>query len=206
MISFIAVLLAFSSSSPDWGFETSRSYITSIFEDADGTIWCSTAGGILHYDPNTSWDDPIVYPDELPWYRTNDLYVSDSLLWVATEGGGLALRQGNSWQVFSSYEGIPGSGVVYSVHCAGGYTWAGTDGGLSRGNTAGFQQMDESVTGGAFRADDVTGITSVSDILFLASPFNPDSWTSHETATINLGIADILAVLADSVFGYYRNG
>ena len=218
MIPFIAVLLAFSISPSDWGFETSQSYVTSIFEDSDGTMWCSTSGGILHYDPNTGWDDPIVYPDELPWFRINDLYVYDSLLWAATAGGGLALRQGDSWQVFSSYEGIPGSGAVHSVHCAGGYTWAGSDGGLSRGNAAGFLQMDESATGGAFRADEVTGITSVSDILFLAtdrgvysldllaSPFNPDSWTSHETATINLGILDIYAVSADSVFGFGPGG
>ncbi|MCD4846700.1 MAG: hypothetical protein K8R76_00745 [Candidatus Aegiribacteria sp.] len=218
MIPFIAMLLSVSIIPDDWGFETSQSYVTSIFEDSDGTMWCSTSGGILHYDPDTGWDDSIVYPDDLPWYKTNDLYVYDSLLWVATAGGGLALRQGDSWQVFSSYEGIPGSGDVHSVHCAGGYTWVGSDGGLARGNAAGFQQLDESATGGAFRADEVIGISSVSDILFLAtdrgvysldllaSPFNPDSWTSHETATSNLGISDVYTVSADSVFGFGPGG
>ena len=63
MIPFIAMLLSVSIIPDDWGFETSQSYVTSIFEDSDGTMWCSTSGGILHYDPNTGWDDPIVYPD-----------------------------------------------------------------------------------------------------------------------------------------------
>ena len=218
MIPFIFLLFTLSSSPSEWGFETSQSYITSIYADVDGTMWCSTSGGILHYDPASGWDDTIVYPDELPWYSTNDLYVTDSQLWVATEGGGLALRQDNNWKVFSSYEGIPGSGIVYSVHSAGGYTWAGSDGGLSRGDAVGFQQLDESATGGGFRAGEVTGITSVSNVLYLAtdrgvysldllaSPFNPDSWISHETATITLGISDIYAVSADSIFGFGSGG
>lgn len=218
MVPFFVALLVLGSVSVDWEFETSQTYISSIFEDEDGTMWCSTAGGILHYDPISGWDDPLVYPDELPWYRTNDLNLNDSLLWVATEGGGLALRRDDSWLVFTTYEGIPGTGVVYSVHCAGGYTWAGSDGGLSRGNIDGFTQIDESVTGGAFNANEVTGITSVSDILLLAtdkgvyaldlsaSPFNPESWTSYEEATIDLGISDVYAVSPDSIFGYGSGG
>jgi len=142
MIASCIALTIIGSISFNWGFETSRSYIYSIVPGDDGTMWCATAGGILHYDPANGWLDSLSYPD-MPWISATDLCFDDSLLWVATGGGGLALLQeDDTWKVFSSYEGIPGSGHVYSVYTAGGYVWVGSDGGLSRGNADAFLPID----------------------------------------------------------------
>jgi ligand-binding sensor domain-containing protein len=216
-----ALFLAFLVSagvSYQWGFQTSQSYISSIVEDDDGTMWCATSGGIVHYDPVEGWLQPMVYPDGFPWIGACDIYFQDSLMWAATDGGGLALLDGDGWRVFSSYEGIPGTGVVHTVHGAGGYIWAGTDGGLARGGPEGFTVIDSDITGGAFEADEVTGISSLGDTMYLAtdrgvyaldlngSVFDPASWTSYTVSTISLGIRDFLVHSPDSVFGYGSGG
>ncbi|MCD4702584.1 MAG: hypothetical protein K8S24_12080 [Candidatus Aegiribacteria sp.] len=219
MTALCFALTIVSSISFNWGFETSQSYISSIVPDADGTMWCATAGGIIHYDPQNGWLDSFSYPDRMTWISAIDLYLVDSLMWVATGGGGLALRQADdTWKVFSSYEGVPGSGYVYSVYEGGGYIWAGSDGGLSRGNTDAFLPIDSDLTGGAFKASEVTDITGIGNTMYLAtdrgvysldlneSVFNPGSWTSHEDSTLALGIDNIYIVSEDSVFGYGSGG
>ncbi len=219
MIASYLALTIISSISFNWGFETSQSYISSIVPDDDGTIWCATAGGIIHYDPGNGWLDSLSYPDQMPWISAIDLHFVDSQMWVATGGGGLALLQeDNTWKVFSSYEGIPGSGYVYSIYEGGGFIWVGSDGGLSRGNTDSFIPIDASLTGGAFTATEVTDITGIGNTMYLAtdrgvysldlsgSVFNPESWTSYEDSTLALGIDNIYIASADSVFGYGSGG
>ncbi len=219
MLALYFALTIIGSISFNWGFETSQSYIFSIVPGNDGTMWCATAGGIIHYDPAGGWLDSLAYPDQMPWISAIDLHFDNSLMWVATGGGGLALLQEDStWKIFTSYEGIPGSGYVYSVYDAGGYIWVGSDGGLSRGNTDSFLPIDSDLTGGAFTATKVMDIAGIDNTMYLAtdrgvyaldltgSIYNPGSWTSHEDSTLTLGIDDIYIVSADSVFGYGSGG
>ncbi len=217
IVSYLALTII-GSISFNWGFETSQSYMFSIIPGDDGTFWCATAGGIIHYDPENGWLESFIYPDQMPWISATDICFADSQMWVATGGGGLALKQGTTWEVFSSYEGIPGSGYVYSVYNSGGYIWVGTDGGLSRGNTSGFLSIDSDLTGGAFTAGEVTDITGIDNTVYFAtdrgvyaldlsgSVFNPDSWTSYEDSTLTLGIDNIYIASVDSVFGYGTGG
>ncbi|NOQ23022.1 MAG: hypothetical protein GQ565_10310 [Candidatus Aegiribacteria sp.] len=219
MIASCFALTIIGSISFNWGFETSQSYIFSIVPDDDGTMWCATVGGIIHYDPENGWLDNLLYPDQMPWISAIDICLDDSLMWVATGGGGLALRQeDNTWKIFSTYEGIPGSGYVFSIYNDGGFIWVGSDGGLSRGNTDSFLPIDSDLTGGAFKAGKVTDIAGIGNTLYLAtdrgvysfdlsgSVFNPGSWTSYEDSTLALGIDNIYIASADSVFGYGSGG
>jgi len=212
------VLLIVVGISSNWNFETSRSYIFSMVPDADGTIWCATAGGVIHYDPENGWLDSLSYPERIPWISATDIYLADSLKWIASGGGGLILLQGDTARTFSVYEGVPGNGYVYSVNGGGGYIWVGTDGGLARGNAGGFLPIDSDLTGGAFKATEVTDMACTGDTMYFAtdrgvysldlggSIFNPNSWTSYEDSTMTLGIDDIYIVSPDSVFGYGSGG
>ncbi|OPL19416.1 MAG: hypothetical protein AVO35_11065 [Candidatus Aegiribacteria sp. MLS_C] len=207
----------FAAPSYQWGFQTSQSHVNAIVEGGDGTMWCATSGGMVRYDPSAGWLESLAYPDGLPWTGALDLILQDSLFWVATDGGGLALGDGTDWQVFTSYEGVPGGGTVYAVHYAGGYIWAGADGGLARGGDGGFIVIDSEVTGGAFDAGEVTGMDHLDDTMYLAtdagvysldlsgSVFDPSSWTLYPS-TVSLGIRGILAHSPDSVFGYGPGG
>ncbi|MBD3277623.1 MAG: hypothetical protein GF388_04925, partial [Candidatus Aegiribacteria sp.] len=152
MISLNLVLALITAVSLDLDLDTSQNYVSTIVRDSDGTIWCATSGGIAHYDPSGVWLESLLYPDGIHWIGSNEIILDDSLMWVATDGEGLALLQNGSWQTYSSFEGVPGSGYVYSVHDAADNIWAGTDAGLAMGGTEGFVPIDEDLTGGAFQA------------------------------------------------------
>jgi len=212
----LSALLA--SGNPEWTFETSQAFVNSIYDPGDGTAWFATAGGVLHWDPQSGWDESIVYLAGMPWYSANDLTFSGETMWVATNGGGLAMERDGQWTVFSEYEGIPGSGVVHTVHSAGGYIWAGTNGGLARGSEGGFIPVSESETGGIFKAGEVTGISSIEGTLLLATDrgvyyydlsmplTDPGAWISHESETSSLGISGIYSVDPDTVLGFGPGG
>jgi ligand-binding sensor domain-containing protein len=201
----------------EWNLQTSQAYVTSIQLSSDGSIWCSTTGGLIHYDTDEGWLDPMIYPDDLPWTGAWDLLLQNSQIWVATTGGGLALLQDGQWEIFSQYEGVPGSGEVFTVHDAGGYVWAGTDGGLARGDENGFLVVDAAMTGGGFQAGRVTDIDNLGDSLYLAtddgvytldlsgSIIDPASWSSDPSSQ-SLGIQKVLVHSADSLFGYGDGG
>lgn len=214
---FALILVSFEGT-PEWELHTSQTYVYQILEDADGAILCATSGGIVRYDPDQGWLDPLLYPDGIPWPAVRQILPQDSLTWLATDGGGLAVGDGSGWQVFSSYEGLPGTGKVYAVHQAGGYIWAGTDGGLARGGPGGFTVVDSEITGGGFEGERVTGIASTGGTMYLATDrgvyeldlaggiFDPASWTSYGAATLSMGIDDIYIHTPDSVFGYGSGG
>ena len=218
MTPILILLTLLATDAPQWTFETSQAYVNAIYDAGDGTIWFSTAGGILHWDPQAGWDDSFLYPEGVPWYRTNDLTFDGETMWVATDGGGLAMEQNGSWTVFTEYEGVPGNGVVHTVHSAGGYIWAGTGGGLSRGGAGGFIPITADETGGVFTGEEVTGISSVGDILLLATDrgifyydlsmqlTDPAAWTSFESETINLGLTGIYSVDPDTVLCFGPGG
>lgn len=218
MTPILILLTLLAVDAPQWTFETSQAYVNSIYDAGDGTIWFATAGGILHWDPQAGWDDSFLYPEGVPWYRTNDMTFNGETMWIATDGGGLAMEQNGSWTVFTEYEGVPGNGVVHAVHSAGGYIWAGTGGGLSRGGAGGFIPITASETGGVFTGEEVTGISSVGDILLLATDrgifyydlsmqlTDPAAWTSFESETINLGLTGIYSVDPDTVLGFGPGG
>ena len=218
MISLKILLALVSAASPDLDLATSQNYVSSVVLDNDGTIWCATSGGIAHYDPSGGWLESLLYPDGINWVGSNDILLDDSLMWVATDGEGLALLQDGSWQTYSSFEGVPGTGYVYSVHAASGLVWAGTDAGLAMGSTDGFVPIDENLTGGAFQAGEVTDIESFGSTMYMAtdrgvysldltgSVYSPGSWTSYEDSTLSLGIQGIYIASSDSVFGYGSGG
>ncbi len=181
-------------------------------------MWCSTAGGVLQYKSETGWGSALIYPDDIPYYRINDISVSGGSIWLATDGEGLALRQNGDWTRFTTFDGVPGSGVIHAVHAASGYVFAGTDGGLAIGNADGFIPLEESTTGNAFKAEEVTGISSSGDSIYFAtdrgiyildlnlSPFSASAWTDFEEATMNRGFSKVYACGVDSVFGFGEGG
>ncbi|MBN1434355.1 hypothetical protein JW921_06300 [Candidatus Fermentibacterales bacterium] len=189
---------------PEWTLGTSLSHVTSLRDAGctDQGLWASTAGGVFHYDPASGqFDETLSYPDPLPERFCNDVLLdSQGRLWVATKREGVAMRQDGFWIELTSFEGLPGTGAVFALHEAGGSVWAGTDGGLGKWQDGSFVPLEESTTGGAFLADEVTGIEDLDGFLWLAtdrgvyaldlsgSPFNPDSWADYGGATQDLGL------------------
>jgi len=122
------------------------------------------------------------------------------------------MREGGSWTVFTEFEGIPGQ-RVFDMEEANGWIWAGSDGGLARWTgESDFVPLDESTTGGAFSASEVTSIEEFADSLWLAtdqgvysldlqaSPFSASSWYLWGAETQGFNISGLYA--SDSLFGY----
>jgi hypothetical protein len=201
------LVLALLATTPDWELSTALTHAVSLSTGADG-IWAATTGGVfLFEDGYDAFTELLRYPDDLPGIVCNDvLEDSDGLLWVATDDGGLAMRDGLVWTVFTSFEGIPGDGG--RIHCleqAEGWIWAGTTSGMAMGRDNGFIPVDAASTGGAFPGVDVYDIEFDGEVLWTATgdgvllladpanPFSPVSWTSFEEETEELGIFDLAA-------------
>ena len=203
---------------PTWELTSTFTFVREIVPvDAD-EMWCTTSGGIFHYTEGAGVDVMMSYPGDIPWYDVKDMIIDSSgRMWLATNGGGVALEDGDDWTLFTSYEGVPGSGVVHTIEDTHGYVWIGSDGGFARGGDTGFVPIDESSTGGVFRATEVTDIASLGDVMWLAtdrgvyaldltmSPFVPGAWTSYEAETLDLGIDGIYAD-GNGVYGFGSGG
>jgi len=167
-------------------------------------VWCATTGGIIRFRYGEGVLETYGYPENLPHPRTREVCLdSEGRLWAATEKG-LVLIVGGETIVFTSFEGIPGTGVTYAVTEAGGYIWAGSDGGLARGNAAGFIPIEE---GTVFNADRVYGLAAETDTLWLAtdrgvfsldldlSPFDPSAWKRWKlTGILSLGRVEVTPI------------
>ncbi len=181
----IPLLMLVMSLLPEWDLMSSTTFVRSVCSDGQGGLWCATTGGVIRFRYGEGVIESLSYPDQLPHPRTRSVFQdSQGFLWVATEGG-LVLYADGQTTFFTSFEGIPGSGNVYSVAEAGGYIWVGSDGGLARGDSQGFIPIEE---GTVFNADRVYGMAVRSDSLWLVtdrgvfsldtgmSPFDPAAW------------------------------
>lgn len=185
----IPILCLLMTLTPQWDLATSTTFVRSVCSDGEGGIWCATTGGVLRYRAGDGVMETLSYPDQLPHPRTRAV-MQDSRgdLWIATERGLVFMHEGQS-TVFTPFEGIPGSGDIFSVIEAAGYIWVGSDGGLARGDSQGFIPIEE---GTVFDADRIYGMAVRSDSIWMVtergvfsldtgmSPFDPDAWKSWE--------------------------
>jgi len=203
---------------PSWELTTSLTFVKSIYPVSETGMWCSTSGGLFHYSTEEGIDSFMVYHEDIPWNDINDVLIDGSgRMWLATNGGGAAVQEESGWTIFTTYEGLPGSGAVHCLENTSGYIWAGSDGGFARGGDTGFVPINESSTGGVFKATEVTDIQCLDDTMWLAtdrgvyalnlllSPFTPGAWTSYEEETLSLGISGIYAD-SHGVYGYGGGG
>lgn len=173
---------------PNWELTTSMSYVYGVSPDGSGGVWCASSGGVFNFSSELGIGTTYTCPENLSIPDSRDvLSDSDGNLWVATNGAGVTRFDGEVWVDYSSFEGIPGDGVVNSLAEAGGFIWAGCNGGLARGSELGFFPIPRS----ALPVDDIYSVESRNDTLWLctnrgiyslpsehlSTPTNPDYWS-----------------------------
>lgn len=173
---------------PNWELTTSMSYIYDVTPDGSGGVWCASSGGVFNYSSESGIGTIYRCPEYLSNPNSRDvLRDSEGNLWVATNGSGIRRFYGDEREDYSSFEGIPGDGIVNSLAEAGGFIWAGCNGGFARGTELGFFPIPYS----ALSVDDVYAVESRNDTLwlctnrgifslpaeYLSTPTNPDNWT-----------------------------
>lgn len=215
LLALAAVMITASPEVREWDLLTSMTHVRSAQATADG-LWCATSGGVFFYSFTDGFTVEYRYPADLPHFAVDDVLLdTQGRLWCAT-GDGLAMLQDGQWTVFTSFEGIPGSGGVTDVEQAGSWIWAGSDGGLARWDGTGFLQLDEDLTQGGFTASEVDALAGRDDSLWIAtglgvfsldldaSPFSQESWRLWP-GTQGLGIEGFLAT-PDSLYGFGTGG
>src|SRR5207249_2023728 len=108
----------------------SRDFVYTSLEDADGTVWAGTAGGLDRLENGRF--APVPAPSDRRVGVRSLAQAGDGTLWVGTGGGGLCRLTGGRFQRFTTADGLP-SDLVLALHAgADGTLWAGTNGGLAR--------------------------------------------------------------------------
>lgn len=193
LILFYTLLAA----TPQWELNTSIAYVYNAQYDGSNGVWCASSGGVFHYTEESGIDTVFSCPENLPTPDCIDVLLdSSSRLWIATRGSGLVMKDGNVWTNYSSFEGIPGQGIVYSLEEAGGSIWIGCKGGFASGDSDGFVPI---TAPGVFNPEHVFSLAVRNDTLWLCtdrgiyslheiqSPFSPASWTHwRETQDLQL--------------------
>lgn len=196
----LAILLLIGQSC-QWDFQASYSRVDAMRSADGGSILTAGPGGVFRFDPaDGSFGEFYSYPDQLPAVGANDvLEDADGNTWVAPPEEGLAGLIDGEWQLFTVYEGIPGSGVIHCLHEADGRVWAGTDAGMAMQSGEGFVGLDASSTGGGLPTTDVLDLDDDGQYLWVAtgngvyrldlsaSPYSSGSWDSPgETADLSI--------------------
>ena len=116
--------------------------ISSFTHHPDGTVWMGTVAGLQHLDPKTGvWKvyqhdehDPHSLPHDMVFTTCLDPADPQHVLWVGTNGGGLArfdLRT-QQFKTYTTKDGLPNN-VMYSILSdARNNLWIGTNQGLVR--------------------------------------------------------------------------
>lgn len=115
--------------------------ISSFTHHPDGTVWMGTVAGLHHLDPKTGvWTvykhdehDPLSLPHDMVF--TTCLDPSDPyLLWVGTNGGGLARFDLRTQQIktYTTKDGLPNNVIYGILPDAHNNLWIGTNQGLAQ--------------------------------------------------------------------------
>ena len=200
------------SAAPQWDLLTSISFVHKAVSAPGGGVWCASSGGAFHYSMDQGVGTLFSCPEDLPVPDCRDvLEDSQGRMWFATDGGGLVMFDGSSWQTYSSFEGIPGEGTVTSLLEAAGEIWVGCMGGVAHGNAQGFTPVGE-----AFTATDVYFMSQRNDTLWLCTdkgiyslhdpenPLNPASW-NHWVETREMDL-EVVRTGSTSVYACGKSG
>lgn len=185
------------SAAPEWGLSTSISFVQKTSPDGEGGVWCASSGGAFHYTIEEGVGTVYSCPGDLPVPDCREVIRdSQGRMWFATGGGGLLMYDGEGWQTYSNFEGIPGEGTVTSLLEAAGEIWVGCIGGVAHGDAQGFTPVGE-----AFTANEVYYASARGDTLWFCTdkgiyslhdpwnPLNPDSWYYwEETREMDLSV------------------
>ncbi|HYC62423.1 MAG TPA: two-component regulator propeller domain-containing protein [Thermoanaerobaculia bacterium] len=103
------------------------SFISSLFEGPDGTLWIGTYGGGLLRLRNARIE--AFHPELLGSDRIREMYAQDGAIFVATAGGGVLRIDGEQVARFTTRDGLPTDRIWAFEEDGQGGLWIATHGG-----------------------------------------------------------------------------
>ena len=107
-------------------------YVFTLAEDAHGTMWAGTNGGLSRYARSRLRN--LTTQDGFPPAAGAFEFLEDrnGLLWAPTVGGGIARYDGDRFRVFSVEDGLPAPFVQAAALDSTGQIWVATSAGAAR--------------------------------------------------------------------------
>lgn len=107
--------------------------VLSLIQTSDGYIWFGTQSGLVRFDGASvrvynRWNTAALKNDRI-LSLFEDKYGG---LWIGTDGGGVCLKKGEKWTVFTMDQGLTHNTVRAIAGGDDGFLWIGTDNGLNR--------------------------------------------------------------------------
>ena len=123
----------------------SSNVIRAIDDDADGNIWIGTYAGLDCLRDGRITACPM--KDGQPVEHISSLCVdSDGVLWVGTDGRGLARYYRGKWTCYTTRDGLISNSIGYLLEDSDGGLWIGSNAGLMRAPRQGLNDVANSLT------------------------------------------------------------
>jgi ligand-binding sensor domain-containing protein len=128
----------------------------------DGSLWFVGEGGATRYDPATGdWERFEPDPDTIPAWAVIDIIEDYDGIWLATDGGGVVLYDGENWEIFTTDDELGGNDVAVIQQDRTGVLWFTIPGrGLTRHDPANDTWQTFSDEEGALSWPSVPGLDS----------------------------------------------
>lgn len=148
-------------------------YVRAMAIDRDNALWLGTIGGVNRY-AGIIWQ--VVPNEAVNGQRINAVLTDHSArVWVATEGNGLALWDGQSWQRLSADDGLPDDRVVALFEDEDGRIWVAT------GTAVGY--IAQMAPSWRFETLDVSGLVGFPVFAF-AQDADGELWLAHASGAV----------------------
>jgi len=119
----------------NWNIQSDLKHnaVNALLQSETGYIWIGTPVGLVRFDGIrfthfNHWNTPVIQNDHVTCLF-EDLYGN---LWIGTDGGGLLRYKKDTWQHFSTKNGLSNDYIRAICNDWQGNLWVGTDNGLSR--------------------------------------------------------------------------
>jgi ligand-binding sensor domain-containing protein len=93
--------------------------VWALLMNPDGKLWAGTSHGLFSFD-GQAWTQATAFEDRTV---TSLVFAADGALWAGSWGGGAARFDGNTWQTFTTQDGLF-SNIVHALRVASdGSAW-----------------------------------------------------------------------------------
>ena len=96
-----------------------RNYVSTVFADSQGNIWCGTSNGVVKFDDSGMTQVPEVYSAELIFED------SQGNIWFAKYWGGVTKFDGSAWTTYTTSDGLAYDYVYAIFEDSQGNMWFG---------------------------------------------------------------------------------
>lgn len=153
-------------------YEIDQTRVHSIVADGNGNAWMGNNRGLMYYDGIKKTTQSSEHP--MLQFSVADMYLQKdkNLLWVATYGGGIMVKQGDKVQNISTDNGLIGN-VCNQIHFGKDGVWVATSQGIAKISKYNFEantfEIQHYNTSDGLLSDEINSIYTLGSKVYAGS-------------------------------------